>query len=36
VVAYLNTPRAMRQSLMLDPERAAIVRRIFKHYATGR
>ena len=28
-------PRAMRQSLMTDPERAPIVRRLFKHYATG-
>jgi site-specific DNA recombinase len=34
-LGYLNAPRAMRQSLMPDPERAAIVRRIFKHYATG-
>ena len=25
----------MRQSLMPDPERAAIVRRLFKQYATG-
>jgi hypothetical protein len=25
----------MRQSLMTDPERAPIVRRLFKHYATG-
>ena len=25
----------MRQSLIPDPDRAAIVRRIFKHYATG-
>ena len=30
-----NAPRAMRQSSMPDPERAAIVRRLFKHYATG-
>jgi DNA invertase Pin-like site-specific DNA recombinase len=34
-LGYLNAPRAMRQSLMPDPERAAIVRRIFKHYAIG-
>jgi len=34
-LGYLNAPRAMRQSLMPDPERAAIVRRIFKHYSTG-
>jgi len=32
---YLNAPRALCQSLMPDPERAAIVRRIFKQYATG-
>ena len=32
---FLNAPRAMRQSLMPDPERAAIVRRIFKQDATG-
>jgi hypothetical protein len=30
-----NAPRVLRQSLIPDPERAAIVRRIFKHYATG-
>lgn len=34
-LGYLNAPRAMRQSLMPDPERAAIVRRLFKQYATG-
>jgi len=34
-LGYLNAPRAMRHSLTPDPERAAIVRRIFKHYATG-
>ena len=34
-LGYLNAPRAMRQSLTADPERAAIVRRLFKQYATG-
>jgi site-specific DNA recombinase len=34
-LGYLNSPRGVRGSLMPDPERAAIVRRIFKHYATG-
>src|SRR5918993_3381213 len=34
-LGYLNAPRAMRQSLIPDPERAAIVRRVFKQYATG-
>jgi site-specific DNA recombinase len=34
-LGYLNAPRAMRESLIPDPERAAIVRRIFKQYATG-
>ena len=34
-LGYLNTPRSMRQSLTADPERAAIVRRLFKQYATG-
>jgi len=34
-LGYLNAPRAMRQSLIADPERAAIVRRLFKQYATG-
>src|SRR5918995_3899517 len=34
-LGYLNAPRSMRQSLIPDPERAAIVRRIFKQYATG-
>jgi len=34
-LGYLNAPRAMRQSLLPHPERAAIVRRIFQHYATG-
>jgi hypothetical protein len=35
-LGYLNAPRARRESLIPDPERAAIVRRIFKQYATGR
>jgi Recombinase len=34
-LGYLNAPRAMRESLIPDPERGAIVRRIFKQYATG-
>ena len=35
-LGYLNAPRAMGKSLMPDPERAPIVRRAFKEYATGR
>ena len=35
-VGYLNAPRAMGKSLMPDPERAPIVRRVFEAYATGR
>jgi site-specific DNA recombinase len=35
-LGYLNAPRAMGQSLMPDPERGPIVRRLFKEYATGR
>ena len=34
-LGYLNAPRAMGHSLMPDPERAPIVRRLFKQYATG-
>ena len=34
-IGYLNAPRAMGQSLMPDPERAAMVRRLFKQCATG-
>ena len=34
-IGYVNAPRATGKSLMPDPERAAIVRRLFKHYATG-
>jgi hypothetical protein len=35
-IGYLNAPRAMGKSLMADPERAPIVRRVFEEYATGR
>lgn len=35
-LGYLNAPRAMGKSLMPDPERAPIVRRVFEEYATGR
>ena len=35
-IGYLNAPRAMGKSLMPDPERAPIVRRVFEEYATGR
>jgi DNA invertase Pin-like site-specific DNA recombinase len=35
-IGYLNAPRAMGKSLMADPERAPIVRRVFEKYATGR
>ena len=35
-IGYLNAPRAMRKSLMYDPERAPLVRRAFEEYATGR
>jgi site-specific DNA recombinase len=34
-LGYLNAPRAVQGSLMPDPERAPIVRRLFKQYATG-
>ena len=34
-IGYLNAPRVMGKSLMPDPERAPIVRRLFKKYATG-
>jgi hypothetical protein len=34
-LGYLNAPRAMRQSLIPDPERGPIVRRLFKQYASG-
>jgi site-specific DNA recombinase len=35
-LGYLNAPRAIGKSLMPDPERAPIVRRVFEAYATGR
>jgi hypothetical protein len=35
-LGYINAPRAIGKSLMPDPERAPIVRRIFDEYATGR
>ncbi len=35
-LGYLNAPRAMGKSLMVDPERAPIVRRMFEEYSTGR
>jgi site-specific DNA recombinase len=35
-IGYLNAPRAMGKSLMPDPERAPIVRRVFEEYGTGR
>ena len=35
-IGYLNAPRAMGKSLMADPERAPLVRRVFEEYATGR
>ena len=35
-LGYLNAPKASGKSLMPDPERAPIVRRIFEQYASGR
>jgi len=35
-IGYLNAPRAIGKSLMPDPERAPIVRRVFETYATRR
>lgn len=35
-IGYLNAPRAMGKSLMLDPERAPMVRRVFEEYAIER
>ena len=35
-LGYINAPRAMGKTLMPDPERAPIVRRVFEEYATGR
>jgi DNA invertase Pin-like site-specific DNA recombinase len=34
-IGYLNAPRAMGKSLVHDPERAPLVRRVFEDYATG-
>ena len=35
-LGYINASRALGKSLMADPERAPIVRRVFDEYATGR
>jgi site-specific DNA recombinase len=35
-LGYMNAPRAMGKSLILDPERAPLVRRAFEDFATGR
>ena len=35
-LGYMNAPRTVGKSLIPDPERASIVRRIFEEYATGR
>ena len=35
-IGYLNAPRAMGKSLIPDPQRAPIVRRVFEGYATWR
>ena len=35
-LGYLNAPRAAGTSLIADPERAPLVRRLFKDFATGR
>src|SRR6478752_3250012 len=35
-IGYVNAPRAMGKSLIPDPERAALVRRAFQDFATGR
>ena len=35
-IGYLNAPRSIGKSLMPDPERAPIVRRVFEAYATER
>jgi site-specific DNA recombinase len=35
-IGYMNAPRSMGKSLIHDPERAALVRRAFEEYATGR
>jgi len=35
-LGYINAPRALGKSLMVDPERGPIVRQVFDEYATGR
>ena len=35
-LGYMNAPRATGKSLLVDPDRGPIVRRVFKEYATGR
>jgi site-specific DNA recombinase len=35
-LGYMNTPRATGKSLLPDPERAPLVRRLFQDFATGR
>jgi DNA invertase Pin-like site-specific DNA recombinase len=35
-LGYINAPRALGKSLMLDVERAPLVRRVFEEYATSR
>ena len=35
-LGYMNAPRAMGKSLIPDPERGPIVRRVFQEYASGR
>ena len=35
-IGYLNAPRSLGKSLVHDPERAGLVRRVFDEYATGR
>lgn len=35
-IGYINAHRSMGKSLLHDPERAPLVRRAFKEYATGR
>jgi len=35
-LGYINAPRVLGKSLMLDPDRGPIVRRIFEEYSTGR
>jgi site-specific DNA recombinase len=35
-LGYVNAPRTVGKSLIADPERAPLVRRVFEEYATGR